>query len=181
MAVSYACTRVTRRWRGSRADALRQALGMTKESFADYLGISARTVAYWRKQADMVPQREKQDILDTAFERASDHVKEHFALLVDEQNDSFGGERGLGVVPRQFPDSDAACVPADADDAVTLLDSLAGADITHGAISRQAMPINTSTTSNTCRWQHRFCAFKKFLRTSYRASYPQAGSRLTCG
>ena len=62
---------VTTTWTGSRADALRQAMGMTNESFADHLGIAVRTVAYWRKRPDMLPQRQMQEILDTAFERAT--------------------------------------------------------------------------------------------------------------
>ncbi len=40
-------------WTGRRADALRQALRMTNESFADYLGVAARTVAYWRERPDV--------------------------------------------------------------------------------------------------------------------------------
>jgi 8-oxo-dGTP diphosphatase len=32
-------------WTGGQADALRQALRMTNESFADHLGVAVRTVA----------------------------------------------------------------------------------------------------------------------------------------
>jgi hypothetical protein len=107
---------------------------MTNESFADYLGIAVRTVAYWRKKPDVVPQQEKQDILNTALERASDDVKEQFALLVGEHDHSRGYDHRLGVVPRQFtygaPAGDDIRVPADAGDAVTLLDALASADMT---------------------------------------------------
>jgi len=128
MAVSSAYTRVSTTWTGSRADALRQAVHMTKESFADYLGISARTVAYWRAKPHVVPQQEKQEILDTALRRASDEAKERFAFLTAGQNDS------PGLVPRQFTyrdtTGDDAFAPADAGDAVTLLDALAGADMT---------------------------------------------------
>jgi tetratricopeptide (TPR) repeat protein len=107
---------------------------MTNESFADYLGIAVRTVAYWRKKPDVVPQQEKQDILNTALERASDDVKEQFALLVGEHAHSSGYDHRVGVVPQQLtygaPADDDIRVPADAGDAVTLLDALAGADMT---------------------------------------------------
>ena len=33
-------------WTGRHADALRQALRMTNESFAEHLGVAVRTVAY---------------------------------------------------------------------------------------------------------------------------------------
>ena len=42
-------------WTGGHADALRQALRMTNESFAEYLGVAARTVAYWRKNPEITP------------------------------------------------------------------------------------------------------------------------------
>jgi tetratricopeptide (TPR) repeat protein/transcriptional regulator with XRE-family HTH domain len=128
MAVSSACAQMSTTWTGSRADALRQAMHMAKESFADYLGISARTVAYWRAKPYVVPQQEKQDILDTALRRASDGAKERFAFLTGAQNDS------PGIVPRQFTyrgtTRDDACASADAGDAVILLDDLASADMT---------------------------------------------------
>ena len=43
-------------WTGAHADALRQALRMTNESFAESLGVAVRTVAYWRKRPHIVPQ-----------------------------------------------------------------------------------------------------------------------------
>ena len=43
-------------WTGGQADALRQALRMTNESFADHLGVAVRTVAYWRNRPGMIPQ-----------------------------------------------------------------------------------------------------------------------------
>ena len=46
---------VTATWTGAQADALRQALRMTYESFAEHLGVSVRTVAYWRQRPDMIP------------------------------------------------------------------------------------------------------------------------------
>ena len=37
-------------WTGARADALRRALRMTNESYAEHLGVAVRTVAYWRQK-----------------------------------------------------------------------------------------------------------------------------------
>jgi hypothetical protein len=74
-------------WTGGHADALRQALRMTNESFAEHLGVAVRTVAYWRKRPDMIPQPAIQEALDAALERAPDRVKAQFALLVGEAYD----------------------------------------------------------------------------------------------
>jgi hypothetical protein len=68
-------------WTGGQADALRQALRMTNESFAEHLGVAVRTVAYWRKRPDIIPQQQMQDMLDTALDRAPDRAKAQFALL----------------------------------------------------------------------------------------------------
>ena len=56
-------------WTGSHADALRQSLRMTNESFAEYLGVGVRTVASWRKRPKIIPEPANQDALDTALER----------------------------------------------------------------------------------------------------------------
>jgi transcriptional regulator with XRE-family HTH domain len=69
-------------WTAGHADALRQSLRMTNESFAEYLGVSARTVAYWRKRPEMIPKAWMQETLDTALERAPDRAKAQFAQLV---------------------------------------------------------------------------------------------------
>jgi hypothetical protein len=71
-------------WTNGHADALRRALRMTSESFADYLGISERTVANWRKWPEKRPQSRMHELLDVALERSSDRVKAQFALLVEE-------------------------------------------------------------------------------------------------
>ena len=71
-------------WTGGQADALRQALRMTNESFADHLSVAVRTVAYWRKRPEIIPQPQMQEILDAALERAPDRVKAQFALLAGE-------------------------------------------------------------------------------------------------
>lgn len=96
---------VTSSWTGAQADALRQALRMTNESFAEHLGVAVRTVAYWRQRPDMIPQRQIQDFLDAALDRASDRIKAQFALLASETRDA----------PEDEPDAGQPfCVPLDA-------------------------------------------------------------------
>jgi len=73
-------------WTGGQADALRQALRMTNESFAEHLCVSVRTVANWRKRPEMKPQPAMQEILDVALERAPDRIKAQFSQLVGEEN-----------------------------------------------------------------------------------------------
>jgi DNA-binding transcriptional regulator YiaG len=47
---------------------------MTNESYAGYLGVAVRTVAYWRKSPEIIPQQANQEILDTALERAPERA-----------------------------------------------------------------------------------------------------------
>jgi hypothetical protein len=86
-------------WSGAHADALRQAMRMSNESFAEYLGVAVRTVANWRKWPGMIPQPDKQAILDTALDKAPDHVKAHFAALVSEANSHAVGNDPLPAPP----------------------------------------------------------------------------------
>lgn len=69
-------------WTGGHADALRQALRMTNESFVEYLGVAARTVAYWRKNPAITPKPAIQETLDAALERAPDRAKAQFAMRI---------------------------------------------------------------------------------------------------
>lgn len=69
-------------WNGELADALRRALHMTKDSFADLLGASPRNMANWRKRPDMVPLSAMQRALDKALAEAPEDAKARFALLV---------------------------------------------------------------------------------------------------
>jgi tetratricopeptide (TPR) repeat protein len=71
-------------WTGAHADALRRSLRMTNEQFAEYLGVAVRTVSYWRKRPEKVPQTRMHAILDTALDRASERAKAQFAVLVSE-------------------------------------------------------------------------------------------------
>jgi DNA-binding transcriptional regulator YiaG len=65
---------VVETWTAGHADALRRALRMTNESYAGYLGVAVRTVAYWRKSPEIIPQQANQEILDTALERAPERA-----------------------------------------------------------------------------------------------------------
>src|SRR5580658_10479713 len=71
-------------WTGSHARALQQALRMTNESFAEYLSVSPRTVAYWHKRPEITPLSAQQESLDKALDRAPDRAKAQFAILVGE-------------------------------------------------------------------------------------------------
>ena len=75
---------VIAQWTGGHADALRRSLRMTYEDFAEYLGVAVRTVAYWHKRPQMVPQPHMQGILDTALDKAPERVKAQFAVLAGE-------------------------------------------------------------------------------------------------
>lgn len=77
-------------WTGGQADALRQAMRMTNESFAGHLGVAVRTVAYWRNRPGMVPQQKLQEVLDAALEQADDRAKAQFSLLAGETTGSPG-------------------------------------------------------------------------------------------
>lgn len=70
---------VIEQWTGGQADALRQALRMTLERFAERLEMSPRQVANWRKQPEVVPRAYVQRALDSMLESASDRVKAQFA------------------------------------------------------------------------------------------------------
>jgi len=118
-------------WTGERADALRRASRLTNEQFAERLGISVRTVAYWRKRPDMVPQQQTQEILDAALECASERVRELFALIVAEKNNAVSPlpDAGQRAPQQDLADFDAR-VPAEPGHAVSLLERLTAADIT---------------------------------------------------
>jgi hypothetical protein len=90
-------------WTGGHADALRQALRMTNESFAGHLGVAARTVAYWRKRPDMTPQPAIQEALDAALEHAPDRAKAQFALLVGQMHANINSGTDGTTVPFGIP------------------------------------------------------------------------------
>lgn len=82
-------------WTGRQADALRQALRMSNESFAQHLGVAPRTVAYWRKRPEVVPRPAIQEALDAALEQASERTKAQFSLLLEDQGEAEGTSKSL--------------------------------------------------------------------------------------
>ncbi len=69
-------------WTGRSACALQAALRLSNESFAEHLGIAARTVAAWHQKPTLKPKSEMQQLLDTAFEQASPGVKARFTQFL---------------------------------------------------------------------------------------------------
>ncbi|TKG68340.1 transcriptional regulator [Prauserella endophytica] len=69
-------------WTGRTACALQNALRLSNELFAEHLGIGVRTVASWHQKPTLKPKSEMQQLLDTAYERASPVVLTRFAELV---------------------------------------------------------------------------------------------------
>jgi hypothetical protein len=71
---------------------------MTNESFAGYLGVAVRTVAYWRERAEVIPRPAMQEILDTTLARAPAPVRDQFWLILAEHGNgraSFEPEASL--------------------------------------------------------------------------------------
>ncbi|MET7429603.1 NUDIX domain-containing protein [Streptomyces flaveolus] len=68
-------------WTGRTATALQAALRMTNEQFAAHLDVSVRTIAGWHAEPGIVPRNDTQQLLDTAYERASASVLRRFATL----------------------------------------------------------------------------------------------------
>jgi tetratricopeptide (TPR) repeat protein/transcriptional regulator with XRE-family HTH domain len=76
---------IVRLWTGHEAKALRAALRLTVQDFADRLGVSVRTVAKWEARGrDIQPKADTQAILDTALAQAPEEVSARFAAAVGE-------------------------------------------------------------------------------------------------
>jgi hypothetical protein len=70
---------VIEEWTGRHAHALRTALRLTNEAFAEQLGISPRTLTKWREKPELVPGPYLQSALDTYLSQASPEAKVRFA------------------------------------------------------------------------------------------------------
>ena len=66
-------------WTGRHAHALRAALRLTNEAFAEQLGISPRTVTKWRERPELVPSPYLQGALDTLLSQATPDAAARFA------------------------------------------------------------------------------------------------------
>ena len=73
---------VIEQWTGAHATALRHAMRLSKEGFAEELGVSARAVAKWSAQPDLTPYPQFQQMLDTLLERLDDSARQRFSMLV---------------------------------------------------------------------------------------------------
>ena len=142
-------------WTNARADALRQALRMTIESCADHLGLSVRTVAYWRERPNSIPQQRTQEILDAALERASDQAKARFERFLADG-------RGTGQQPAtcDIAQGDAGS-PTEPGQVVALIDDLIGADMADlqevtqaGWLSGTASSVITGYLFSSPAWHH---------------------------
>lgn len=93
-------TDLVAKWTGWHADALRDALRMTNEEFAEHLQIAVRTAAYWRSRPAMVPRQGMQQILDAAFEQAPELARAQFRrLLAEAGRDCAPGALAIAAVP----------------------------------------------------------------------------------
>jgi hypothetical protein len=114
--------RLVQNWTGRHADGLRQAMRMTNESFAEHLGVSVRTVAYWRQRPDMVPKQLFQEVLDTALIRTPQRAKDHFWELA--------GAGGPSSTPSQLAERLLA-----SEDAASLTDWLTATSVSDEAVA----------------------------------------------
>lgn len=78
-------------WNGRRAGALRRALRLTNEGFAEKLGAATRTVAKWAQNPDAELTPDLQLALDTMLENAGERAQSRFALLLGEDGPRQGG------------------------------------------------------------------------------------------
>ena len=70
-------------WTGASATALRLAMRLTNEGFADKLGVSVRAVAKWRAQPNLKPSPLLQQVLDTVLGQLDDTARQRFYMLVE--------------------------------------------------------------------------------------------------
>lgn len=75
-------------WTGGYADALRRAMRLTYEDFAEHLGVSVRQVNNWHARPKIVPQAKVQRDLDDALDSADERVKAQFSVLVENERES---------------------------------------------------------------------------------------------
>lgn len=68
-------------WSGARATALRRAMRLSNERFADKLGVSVRAIAKWSVQPDLTPSPQFQEMLDTVLERCDVSTVERFTAM----------------------------------------------------------------------------------------------------
>lgn len=77
-----------RTWTGREATALRKALRMTVDRFAEELAVSPRAVANWAQHPDMVPRIAVQDALDDLLQHAPARVRAQFEGASEARSDN---------------------------------------------------------------------------------------------
>lgn len=75
---------VIEQWTGRHTEALRVALRMTNESFAERLGIAPRTVTKWKERPEKTPGQYLQGVLDTMLAEAPLDAQTRFAAKLGE-------------------------------------------------------------------------------------------------
>lgn len=70
------------RWTGRYATALKHALRMSSEAFAERLGAGPRAVAQWSREPDIVPATVMQHALDTLLSQSDAAAQTRFELMV---------------------------------------------------------------------------------------------------
>jgi 8-oxo-dGTP diphosphatase len=78
-------------WTGITACALQSALRMSREAFAAKLGVSARTVARWHDNPNLVPRPEMQSALDTMLDQAPASARQRFDELTTTATEASSG------------------------------------------------------------------------------------------
>jgi tetratricopeptide (TPR) repeat protein len=100
-------------WTGARADALRRALRMSNEAFAERLGAAVRTVAYWQSRPDSAPQPVMQEALDTMLAHAPEGVQARFRLILAERERENGSlQHRVATAPFTPINAELTCDPA---------------------------------------------------------------------
>jgi hypothetical protein len=127
---------VVERWTGDSASALRAAMRMTCEAFAEHLGAGVRTVKYWDAMPDRVLSEAMQETLDAALDQASASAKDRFALLLCSTTAERVERAKAGQWPEngttsaeERPDDRALTYPDSAATAINLLADLSAADL----------------------------------------------------
>lgn len=92
-------------WTGAKAEALRQAIRLSQEAFAERLGMSTRTVARWHAQPDVELRAATSDYLDTLLASVDAPARARFGALLDDSN---GDQSKLLIASDHRPTPDEA-------------------------------------------------------------------------
>lgn len=79
-----------RTWTGAEATALRKALNLTNEQFAERLGVAPRTVAYWAEKSTTEPRPAMRNALQQLLDAAPARTRARFHELTEPSGPSAG-------------------------------------------------------------------------------------------